>query len=188
MLKLSCVNCGAPLEIGADLATFACGYCGTQQQVERKGGIVALRRVEAAIQQVQRGTDRTAAELALARLAKEIAEAEAGRNAAVQLAWKNDGNARRDRIIVSLLVAVVSLSVFLILAKPLLNMEGTWHGLGIFMAFLASFIATAWVFRRIRIPEEPVRRITDHWDPIINGLKSQVAANRAVLDKRTKSE
>lgn len=37
---------------------------------------MALRRVEGAIRAVQRGTDRTAAELAFVRLDKEIAQAE----------------------------------------------------------------------------------------------------------------
>ena len=49
MIKLACVNCGAPLEVGADMDTFACAYRGTTQMVERKGGTIALRRVEAAI-------------------------------------------------------------------------------------------------------------------------------------------
>ena len=51
---------------------FACGYCGNQQMVERKGGTVALKRVVDAIQRVQTGTDKTAAELALRRLGEEL--------------------------------------------------------------------------------------------------------------------
>jgi cysteine sulfinate desulfinase/cysteine desulfurase-like protein len=53
---------------------FACAFCGSQQRVERKGGTVALHKIKGAIKAVQRGTDRTAAELALPRLEKELAE------------------------------------------------------------------------------------------------------------------
>jgi uncharacterized membrane protein YphA (DoxX/SURF4 family) len=52
---------------------FACAYCGTQQRVERKGGTIALRRLAEAVTAVQRGTDRTAAELAIARLDRNLA-------------------------------------------------------------------------------------------------------------------
>src|SRR3954470_2138593 len=85
LLKLNCAGCGAPLEIGTDLDTFACSYCGTQQRVQRSGGIVALRKVEGAIKAVQRGTDRTAAELALKRLAGELVEAEETRLKAIAM-------------------------------------------------------------------------------------------------------
>lgn len=184
MIKLSCVNCGAPLEIGPDLDTFACGYCGTQQRAERKGGVVALKRVEAAIQGVQRGTDRTAAELALTRLAKEIAEAEASRNAAVRMAREQVSGAERSRLIVTALVAVSSFSVCLFLVSPLVKMEGGLGWLASFTAMLGAFVASGGVFRAMKIPEGAVRRITDHWDPIIKSLRSQVAENRALLDGR----
>jgi len=73
MIAMGCVGCGAPLEIAPDMEHFACNYCGAVQRVERKGGTVALRKVEQAIHAVQRGTDKTAAELALVRLEKEHA-------------------------------------------------------------------------------------------------------------------
>jgi DNA-directed RNA polymerase subunit RPC12/RpoP len=73
-IPLKCVNCGAKLEITPDMDRFACGYCGTEQLVERKGGTIALKGVEEAISRVQVGTDKTAAELALPRLEKELEE------------------------------------------------------------------------------------------------------------------
>ena len=72
IIKLNCQNCGSSLDISQDMENFACGYCGTSQMVERKGGIIQLKKVADAISKVQRGTDKTAAELALARLPKEI--------------------------------------------------------------------------------------------------------------------
>jgi ribosomal protein S27AE len=74
ILNLKCTNCGASLEIHTDMDRFHCGYCGSEQVVERRGGTVVLRKVVDAIGRVQIGTDRTAAELALVRIDKEIAE------------------------------------------------------------------------------------------------------------------
>ena len=75
-INLNCTNCGAkPLDVhdDDDMERFACGYCGTEIIVQRRGGTVALKALTAAIIKVQTGTDKTAAELALARYEKEIA-------------------------------------------------------------------------------------------------------------------
>lgn len=71
-ISLKCQHCGGSLEIYDDMDQFACGYCGTPMMVQRRGGTVALRAVTAAIERVQSGTDRTAAELAIARLQKDL--------------------------------------------------------------------------------------------------------------------
>lgn len=71
MVTLRCPNCGGALEINGDMERFACAYCGSEQIVERRGGTVALRLADA-VARVQVGTDKTAAELALVRLDKEI--------------------------------------------------------------------------------------------------------------------
>ncbi|MGE5569297.1 MAG: hypothetical protein ACM3S5_09705 [Rhodospirillales bacterium] len=70
-VPLNCSNCGAKLDIYDDMDHFACGYCGTQLVVRRRGGTVSLRAVEQAIERVRVGTDKTAAELAIVRLEKE---------------------------------------------------------------------------------------------------------------------
>ncbi len=51
---------------------FACRYCGTELLVQRRGATVSLKPVQEAIRRVQVGTDRTAAELAIARYEKEL--------------------------------------------------------------------------------------------------------------------
>src|SRR5690242_9904664 len=71
-VPLNCRNCGAKLDVFDDMDRFACGFCGTEMFVERRGGTVALKRVEAGIARVQAGTDRTAAELALVRLRQDL--------------------------------------------------------------------------------------------------------------------
>jgi DNA-directed RNA polymerase subunit RPC12/RpoP len=42
-IKLSCENCGSGLEIYDDTDQFACGYCGSQIAVQRRGGTVVLK-------------------------------------------------------------------------------------------------------------------------------------------------
>lgn len=73
-INLSCANCGGKLNIYDDMERFACGYCGSEMLVQRRGGTVALKAVTEAIRQVQVGTDKTAAELALVRYEKELQE------------------------------------------------------------------------------------------------------------------
>jgi hypothetical protein len=75
-INLNCANCGAKLDVYDDMEHFSCGYCGTELIVQRRGGTVALKMVTEAIQKVQIGTDRTAAELALVRLNQESARIE----------------------------------------------------------------------------------------------------------------
>lgn len=79
VIKLNCQNCGSSLNISQDMENFACGYCRTAQIVERKGGVVQLRKVTDAIGKVQRGTDKTAAELALTGLPQELSDAKQSR-------------------------------------------------------------------------------------------------------------
>ena len=76
---LQCPSCGANLEITPDMTAFACGYCSTQQMVQRRGGSVSLKLIGEAIARVQRGTDRTASELAIRRIQDELAVVEAQR-------------------------------------------------------------------------------------------------------------
>jgi hypothetical protein len=72
IVKLACVSCGAALEIGPDLDQLACGYCGTSQMVKRSGGAISLAPLVEGIRRVERGVDRTAAELAIKRLEGEL--------------------------------------------------------------------------------------------------------------------
>jgi hypothetical protein len=70
VIAMKCPGCGASLQVASDMDDFACGYCGTALRAIRQGGTVSL--IAAAIAKVQGGTDRTAAELALVRLEREL--------------------------------------------------------------------------------------------------------------------
>lgn len=97
ILSLSCANCSAPLEIDGDTERFTCAYCGSAQILERKGGTVSLKKVESAINAVQRGTDRTAAELAIPRLTRERDEVLQERAAALKAHAESLARARSGR-------------------------------------------------------------------------------------------
>lgn len=70
VITMKCPGCGADLQIAPHMENFTCGYCGTSLRAIRQGGTVSL--IADAIAKVQSGTDRTAAELALVRLEREL--------------------------------------------------------------------------------------------------------------------
>lgn len=76
LLNLSCPNCAGNLSVGPSQDLLACGFCGANVQVERSGGTVSLTKITDAMARLQRGTDKTAAELALPRLKEELRVAE----------------------------------------------------------------------------------------------------------------
>jgi len=100
-VKLNCANCGAKLDIYGDMDRFACAFCGTEMIVQRRGGTVALKTVMDAIQKVQLSSDRTASELALVRLDKDLANARA---AYVDLEEKMSGKGSTRGCLVMILV------------------------------------------------------------------------------------
>ena len=70
-VSLTCPSCNGKLQIGKDLDRFACGYCGTEFVVNR-GGVISLSPVVEGLKRVEKGVDKTASELAIARLSKDI--------------------------------------------------------------------------------------------------------------------
>jgi len=80
LITLSCPSCGARLEVTPDIDRFACAHCGQEHIVKRSGGIVSLSPVVDAIKNVQTGVDKTAAELGIVRIQKEIDELTTNKN------------------------------------------------------------------------------------------------------------
>lgn len=71
-ITLSCPSCGGKLEITQDIERFACAHCGQEHIVKRGGGIVSLSPLVEGLKKVGIGVDKTAAELALERIPKEL--------------------------------------------------------------------------------------------------------------------
>jgi predicted RNA-binding Zn-ribbon protein involved in translation (DUF1610 family) len=71
-VTLTCPSCGGKLNITSDIERFACAHCGQEHLVRRGEGVVSLSPVVAEMKGVRAGVDKTASELALSRLEKEI--------------------------------------------------------------------------------------------------------------------
>ncbi|MGB7115540.1 MAG: hypothetical protein WBD56_05305 [Anaerolineales bacterium] len=73
-VTLTCPSCGSKLTITEEIDRFACIHCGDEHIVNRGDGIVSISSIVEGLEKVQRGTGKTASELAINRLNKEIAE------------------------------------------------------------------------------------------------------------------
>lgn len=73
-ISLTCPTCGGKLQITNNIERFACGYCGNEHLVRRSGGMVTIEPVIEGLKKIQEGTDKTASELAIQRLQKQIDE------------------------------------------------------------------------------------------------------------------
>lgn len=181
LLQLSCANCLAPLEIGQDLERFTCSYCGTAQIVERSGGAIATRKIETALKAVQRGTDRTAAELAIPRLTRELAEAQSTRADILAAARKTGESAKRARF----KAALITFCVIFFLGPVAAASVGGSSGLGMLLtrvwpvAFLAGPI---WVYNNYQLPADKVREATAAINARIAHLEEHLRVNRSILD------
>ena len=71
IVSLKCPQCGGALQVSPEMQHFACGYCGGSVVVSRSGGTISLG-LEQVLANVQRGADKTAAELAIVRLEREL--------------------------------------------------------------------------------------------------------------------
>lgn len=75
-ISLSCPSCGGKLQIKSGMERFACGYCGNEHMVINQGGALYLAPVAETLHNIRTGTDKTASELAIVRVKKEIDEIE----------------------------------------------------------------------------------------------------------------
>lgn len=183
MLKLECVNCGAPLEIGPDLDSFACGYCGAQQRVRRQGGVVSLQKVETAIKAVQRGTDRTAAELALPRLHREIAALEQERDSAITAEQERQKNAFRDR---RTLTFVTFLAVFFGCPILIASLGDDSYFLGVLLTLIwlvGSIGLPILVYRKSKLPADQTPALKIDYAARLQKIHAHLKAHREILDE-----
>lgn len=101
-IKLSCGNCGAGLDVYDDMEQFACGYCGTEMAVQRRGGTVVLNSATPATPKAPSGPDQTTADSVLMRLKEEAADVSTRYDA--MLKNKSEQSKRAYILAVSLLV------------------------------------------------------------------------------------
>lgn len=151
-----------------DMERFACGYCGTELIVQRRGGTVALRAVTEAIRKVQIGTDKTAAELALARLNQEAGTIDAelkklGAEAGV-LKGKSNMNVGCG---VSIAAILLLIGLMMFVGGLASNVSAGTATLG----FIMAVAGIAWIVTAVRSPELPQ----------VTLLETQMRAKKAEL-------
>lgn len=164
ILSLKCVNCGAGLDVRQEINTFACSYCGAQQEVERSGGIVSLRRLEESLDAVKSGTSRTASELALSRLQADVSSI----------------YTQRDNEIHALRVADTKSNakigwVFIIGVGAAIALFGWWS-----IPVIAAGLTIGW--RYIPSASAQIRTVTANAEAKIEPLKAQIARHQAIVD------
>lgn len=177
LLNLACANCSAPLEVGAHLERFTCAYCGTAQIVERSGGVVSTRKLEVAISAVQRGTDRTAAELAMPRLARELEDVRERRAQVVQQLQSQLEQSKTDRRTIAIIAVVCVAILWAIFLGPIL--DTAWQILCFFGAVIGTLVL---VYKKYRLLQFDLAQETKTLDEQIDRIEAHINANRRILD------
>jgi hypothetical protein len=74
LITLTCPTCGAKLKVTDQIHLLACRNCGNEHMVIRNVDAIYLAPMAQDVRGIRVGVDKTAAELAVARLTKEVAE------------------------------------------------------------------------------------------------------------------
>ena len=72
LLTLTCPTCGAKLKLANHINLLVCANCGNEHMVNRGDGAIYLVPMAEDMRHIRTGVDKTAAELAVARLQKEV--------------------------------------------------------------------------------------------------------------------
>jgi len=73
LVSMTCRNCGGKLQISKDADQIICQYCGNEYLISFNEGGISVKLLSEGLHKIQTSTDKTAAELALARLKEEKA-------------------------------------------------------------------------------------------------------------------
>src|SRR5581483_5742600 len=157
-----------------DITKFACGYCGKEQVVHRAGGIVALKMIGDAVAKVQEGTDKTAAELALQRLERELNDCYTKRSTCEadrkRIKIGAGQSVQRGGVLLAFLVAVICLVL------------GSSFLVGIMIYLVAFLILWIYLGNQQKSQEAEVVEKLKSIDEQIVGLKEKIADKRQIVD------
>jgi len=141
-ITLSCPSCGGKLDVNPKMEYLFCSFCGQKQMLRHHDGAVSLAPVLEVMEGVKIGVDKTASELAIVRLQKEIPEIVAAREKFV-----NENPAPTGRsgfltffisgilaILISIIVLVFGNSPAAVICLGLVGLSsGIFGGLGIWV-------------------------------------------------------
>lgn len=72
IISVACPSCGARVKRTDDFERVQCEYCGNELFVDWSNGNISLVKFERSLRDMKSGVDKTASELAIVRLEKEI--------------------------------------------------------------------------------------------------------------------
>jgi predicted RNA-binding Zn-ribbon protein involved in translation (DUF1610 family) len=131
-ITLTCPTCGGKLQITDKISTFACGHCGNEHIVHREGGAVYLAPLAQDVRHIRTGVDKTAAELAVARLSKEVATLESELNEVMAITddeWAGGLTAVKVLAVFGVFLLIYSLqsaNIFMFLLQILIAIGALW--------------------------------------------------------------
>jgi DNA-directed RNA polymerase subunit RPC12/RpoP len=185
-VSLKCVNCGGKLEVYDNVEGFACGYCGSEMAVQRRGGTIALTAVTEAVRQVQAGTDRTAGELAIVRLEREWA-ALSSRLAMMPRPPTPLGTlAYRSLVLFGITFVGLIMAVGVFASEEIPNGPSDVIGVSI---IVGSILFAVWIafFKARATPSSLLQQRRAAIESRIAEIESELIQNRAIVSQRVAS-
>ena len=170
--NLTCPTCGGKLQITTDIDRFACSHCGNEHIVKRGGGIVSLSPVVEGLKEVRSGVDKTASELAIERLQKEIYSLTYQR-ATKQGSWKGTS--------ISLLIAVPFL---LFICTFIFGFNEGDSYIGGIVMLIISIVVTYYFFRFIINRDKEEKKKLTPIDVSIKKKKDELRYHQRIVSGR----
>ena len=197
---MRCPNCGAKLEITDEMDQFTCSYCGTELFAVRQGGTVALKPLVAAIEKLQAGADKTAAELAIPRLRDELEKLQKNRQkwevntqARVAVTQAKIDKLRANRVAFAdnfLLIggaAIATMAAFLFCAMPGLLTFARLETLRPYIVWIVFWLAVCGVVVYVIVSVRIRAHLRQSKTPQILSLQKEIDdSNHALADALTK--
>jgi len=170
---LACSSCGSRPQITKGVNRFACGHCGTEQIVHRESGIVYLEPIATDIHHIRSGIDKTAAELAIVRLTKELNVLES------ELKTAKIRDLYTWQPVTNLEIILVIASGILFLVTVNSKTPEAWL---IFFAFLCSFCAFIYLWiKRDGASRKTRQQAIDKLLIHANDTRTKLARNRRLV-------
>lgn len=198
VIRLGCVGCGAALEIGQDVNQLACGHCGTSQVVQREGGAIHLKELAHTLSRVQAGTDKTAAELAIARLTQErdqttvhrqkyVNERTIHRHNRIRF-WRTAIDNKYYELLIVFILGMFIGGVFILgtgAALFGLKQGGTSTDVVLFLSVLGAIVGGAIAYKLdLRLTGRTPSEMRRDWEQEIGALDADLQATQIAYEKR----